>query len=295
LIRPAESDADVDSWLSVRNEVFPAITLSRSALDAQDRRGPVGRLKLLADDVGFAIVTPPEPLSPHASLTAGVLEHARNRGVGTALWTAGAAHLAGLGIATARSLSIEGEAAGARFLEHRGFREVGRETAFERDLLTLPPPPPLPAGIELAPVPLDSAAFRDAYGLEVETLPDIPGEEGVEMPPFEEWVKELEAEGAALVVGARDGDELIGMAILSFPDDPPGIAWHWMTAVRASYRRRGIGRALKHASLVAAAERGATTARTFNESRNVGMRRINEEFGYMRLPGLLRWEGPCSS
>jgi GNAT superfamily N-acetyltransferase len=68
-----------------------------------------------------------------------------------------------------------------------------------------------------------------------------------------------------------------------------------MTAVRASHRRRGLGRAIKHASLEAAAARGATTSRTFNESRNAGMRRINEQFAYARLPDLLKWEGPCSS
>ena len=59
LIRATETDADVDRWLAIRNEVFPSIAMSRSALDVQDRRGPEGRVKLLADDAGFAIVTPP--------------------------------------------------------------------------------------------------------------------------------------------------------------------------------------------------------------------------------------------
>jgi GNAT superfamily N-acetyltransferase len=68
-----------------------------------------------------------------------------------------------------------------------------------------------------------------------------------------------------------------------------------MTAVRSSHRGRGIGRAIKHASLEAAARHGATTSQTFNESRNAGMRRVNEGLGYRRLPDLLRWEGPCSS
>ena len=126
LIRPTESDADVDRWLAIRNEVFPSIAMSRAALDVQDRRGPEGRVKLLAGDVGFAIVTPRDTEDPHAWLTVGVLERARGRGTGSALWAAGAEHLAALGVTTTRSLSIDGETAGARFLERRGFREAGR-------------------------------------------------------------------------------------------------------------------------------------------------------------------------
>jgi GNAT superfamily N-acetyltransferase len=198
-------------------------------------------------------------------------------------------------VTTTRSLSIDGVAAGARFLEQRGFAVVARETALERDLRDLPPAPPLPVGIELVRVDRDSALFRDVYELELETVRDIPGAEGVQLPGFEAWQEELDAEGEAIALGLLDGHELVGMAILSFPRDEPGVVWHWMTAVRASYRRRGLGLAIKHASLQAAADRGATTSRTFNESRNLGMRRINEKFGYLPRPDLLKWEGPCSS
>ncbi len=295
MIRPTETDADVDRWLAIRNGLFPTIWMTRSALDEQDRRGPPGRLKLLAGDVGFAIVTPPNPQSPHPWLTVGVLESARGRGIGSALWTAGATHLNGLGVTTTRSLSIEGVAEGARFLERRGFAVVARNTALERDLRSLPEPVPAPVGIEIVAVAPDSDAFREVYELEVETAREIPGEEDVVMPSFEEWASELAAEGESVILAGRDGDVLAGMAILSFPPDPPGVAWHWMTGVRASHRGRGLGRVLKYASLVAAAEHGATTAQTFNDSRNMPMRRINEEFGYTPMPDLLKWEGPCSS
>ena len=172
---------------------------------------------------------------------------------------------------------------------------VGRETALERDLRDLPPAPPLPVGIELVPVARDSPLFHDVYLLELETVRDIPGEENVRLPEFDAWQEELDAEGEAVALGLLDGGELVGMAILSFPHHEPGVVWHWMTAVRTGYRRRGLGLAIKHAALQAAAERGATTSRTFNESRNLGMRRINEKFGYLSRPDLLKWEGPCSS
>ena len=43
------------------------------------------------------------------------------------------------------------------------------------------------------------------------------------MPAFDAWQEELEAEGEAVVLGALDGDELVGMAILSFPPEQPGV------------------------------------------------------------------------
>ena len=132
-----------------------------------------------------------------------MLEQARGQGIGSALWTAGAAHLKGLGVTTTRSLSIDGVAAGARFLERRGFRVAGRETSLELDLGDVPPAAPIPVGIHLVRVPSGSALFRDVYELEVETVRDIPGEEGVVMPPFEAWLEELAAEGEAVVLGAR--------------------------------------------------------------------------------------------
>lgn len=295
MIRPTESDADVDRWLAIRNEIFPTIAMSRAALDVQDRHGPAGRVKLLAGDAGFAIVTPAHPEGPHPWLTVGVLEPARGQGIGTALWQAGAEHLIALGVTTTRSLSIDGVAPGARFLEQRGFAVVGRETALERDLRDLPPAPPLPVGFEIVRVARDSELFRDVYEIERETVRDIPGEESVQLPDFDQWVAELDAEGEPVALGLLDAGELVGMAIVSFPHDEPGVVWHWMTAVRADYRRRGLGLAIKHASLQVAAEQGATTSRTFNESRNAGMRRINEKFGYLPRPDLLKWEGPCSS
>lgn len=252
-------------------------------------------MKLLAGDVGFAIVTPAHADNPHAWLTVGVLERARGEGVGSALWIAGAEHLTGLGVTTTRSLSIDGVAPGARFLERRGFEVVGRETALELPLDDLPPAPALPAGIELVRVPRDSALFREVYELELETVRDIPGEEGVQLPAFEPWQDELDAEGEPVALALLEDGRLVAMAILSFPHGEPGVVWHWMTAVRASHRRRGLGLAMKHASLHAAAEHGATVSRTFNESRNRGMRRINEQFGYLPRPDLLKWEGPCSS
>src|SRR5947208_3566570 len=84
----------------------------------------------------------------------------------------------------------------------------------------------------------------------VETAREIPGEEQVELPPFPDWMEEVAAEGPApLVLGAFDGDEVVGMALIVFGEVPPGTALHWMTATRRSHRHRGIARALKRASL----------------------------------------------
>ena len=123
MIRVAESERDVARWLEIRNAVFPAIAMTAAALTEADRRGPPGRRKLLADEGGFAIAMPTDFETPEPWLTVGVLPEVRRRGIGAALWTGGAAHLASLGITTVRSLSMDGDADGARFLRRRGSRD----------------------------------------------------------------------------------------------------------------------------------------------------------------------------
>jgi GNAT superfamily N-acetyltransferase len=297
LIRVAESERDVARWLEVRNAVFPAIAMTSAALQAADRRGPPGRRKLLADEGGFAIAMPPDAGTPEPWLTVGVLPEQRRRGIGGALWTAAAEHLATLGITTVRSVSMDGDVDGARFLQHRGSAVSARHRKLERDLaVALPPAPALPPGIVVREVAFVAGPELEAvYRLEVETAADIPGEEEVELPPFADWMVEVAAEGPdPLVVAAFDGDDPIGMAVVVFPGLPPGTALHWMTATRRSHRRRGVARALKHASLAGAAARGARVANTFNDDRNAGMRALNEEYGYRPGTDLLIWKGPCS-
>jgi GNAT superfamily N-acetyltransferase len=296
LIRIAESERDAARWLEIRNTVFPAIALTADAVAEADRRAP-GRRKLLVDKGGFAIVTPAYEETPNPWLTVGVLPDLRRNGIGGALWRAGAEYLGSLGVTTVGSLSMEGEADGARFLEQRGFTVAARHMVFERDLATpLPASPPLPPGVAIREVPfVDGPELETVYRLEVEARRDIPGEEDVQAAPYAGWRRDLLAEGEPLVVGAFDGGELVGMAIVALATVPPGTALHWMTGIRASHRRRGLARALKHASLSAAAAHGAHTARTFNDSRNAGMRAINDAYGYAPAPALLRWEGPCSS
>jgi len=294
LIRVAQSERDAARWLEIRNAVFPAIALSPEAVAEGDRRGPARR-KLLVDEGGFAIVRPADEESVHPWLTVGVLPELRGRGIGSALWREGVAYLTGLGVTRVWSLSMDDSAEGKRFLEKRGFQIGAREKALERDLRTPLPERPQAPGIEVREVPFDGGPeLEAAYGLEAETIRDIPGEEHAQMPTFADWIRDIEAEGDPVVVGAFDGDALVGMAVVIVAKVPPGTALHWMTATRASHRRRGIARALKHASLVGAVARGAHTARTFNESRNDGMRAINDEYGYVPAADLLRWEGPCS-
>jgi GNAT superfamily N-acetyltransferase len=295
LIRVAESERDAARWLEIRNTVFPDLALTPAAVAESDRRHP-RRRKLLVDEGGFAIVTPANDESPHSWLTVGVLPELRGRGIGSALWRQGAAYLAGLGVTRLCSLSMADCGDGSRFLEQRGLEVSAREKAFERDLrLPLPAPPPLAPGLVLRAVPPDDGAEVEAvYRLEVDTIHDVPGAEEVGMPSFSDWMRDIEAEGEPLMVGAFDGDEMVGMAIIILATVPPGTALHWMTATRASHRRRGVARSLKHASLTAAAARGAHTARTYNDSRNAGMRAINEAYGYTPATDLLRWQGPCS-
>ena len=221
LIRPTESDADVDRWLAIRNEVFPSIAMSRAALDLQDRRGPEGRVKLLAGDVGFAIVTPRDTEDPHAWLTVGVLERARGAGnrqraVGGGRGAPGGArrHDRRAACPSTARRRARGSSSGAASGRPGARRRWSSTCGTCRRTRRCRPASTSCACRPAAPVPRRLRARGGA-------VRDVPGEEGVVMPPFEAWLEELAAEGDTVVLGALDGDVLAAMAILSFRPNTP--------------------------------------------------------------------------
>ena len=81
------------------------------------------------------------------------------RGIGSALWTAGAAHLTALGVTTTRSLSIDGVAAGAQVPRTARLPSwPAARPSLELDLRDVPPAPPMPVGIHLVRVPVRQRA-----------------------------------------------------------------------------------------------------------------------------------------
>ena len=80
---------------------------------------------------------------------------------------------------------------------------------------------------------------------------------------------------------ARYDGEVIGCAGLHRDTDRPERGENALTAVRRTWRGRGIAAHLKRRTLQWAAENGVTELYTWTQARNVSMLRLNEHLGYV--------------
>jgi GNAT superfamily N-acetyltransferase len=128
----------------------------------------------------------------------------------------------------------------------------------------------------------------------LEASADIPGRDADYRPSFEEWrTNELErpVRRPELMLVALAGGEVAGFASLgAFGAE----AHHGLTAVRRSWRRRGIATALKLAQIDAAKRAGFERIRTESVEANVPMRTLNTRLGYRPAPGSVIFRGPLA-
>ena len=90
------------------------------------------------------------------------------------------------------------------------------------------------------------------------------------------------------------GDEVVGYAKFSLTAARPTSAAHDLTAVRRTWRGRGVARALKAAQIGWAKANGFERLTTRNEERNAPIRRLNAEFGYRAGIGRIYLQGPLA-
>ena len=96
--------------------------------------------------------------------------------------------------------------------------------------------------------------------------------------------------GFAVAIDADD--RVVGYASLILVPGGEGVAWHDMTAVRRSWRGRGLAAALKATTIAAAIEHGLSALESANDVDNAPMRAVNARLGYRPLPDLLTMRGP---
>src|SRR5262249_44387686 len=113
----------------------------------------------------------------------------------------------------------------------------------------------------------------------------------VSFEDFHGWEVERPSLRGDLSFLALAGGEVIGFGTI---DMHGNAAFNSLTAVRRSWRHRGVASALKAAQIRAAKEAGATGLTTFSERRNVPMRTLNEKLGYEPLPDQVRLRGPLA-
>lgn len=210
-------------------------------------------------------------------LTIMVFPEHRRQGVGSALCTAADAHLAAIGARHVTARAVEDYA--VSFAKRRGFAVTRSERVSRLRIDAVPEPVPVPDGMRFVSL-AGLGDLRLAHDLEVATVSDIPNDLTIRALPFEEWRARYVDDPSLdhdLTRYVLDGDTAVAVSMI---DRVGARIWSQFTGVRRDRRGRGLAKAVKVASLRAAAERGVTEAYTNNDATNAGMLAVNTWLGY---------------
>ena len=223
-----------------------------------------------------------------AGLWAGVVPMYRRRGLGTALYELAEQHVRERGAHRLESTIRHGDDEARRFAQRRGYRETRREQYWSLDLSSVdaaaPTPPNGVTVVRLADVRGRERELFDLYSSAERDMPD----DHAHALKYEEWRREtlgnpeLDRDLSAIVL--VDGAPASFAWLIS--DREGGRADNEMTGTRPAYRRRGLARLAKEATIAWASEAGIQTISTSNDTTNADMLALNEHLGYR--PTVLR-------
>ncbi|MGH3102572.1 MAG: GNAT family N-acetyltransferase [Gaiellaceae bacterium] len=220
----------------------------------------------------------------------------RGRGLGAALYESAAVHTGVLG---ARRLLAEcaDEPAARAFAEGRGFRHTMTRRLSRLDPRTVNGsvdalrPAKEAEGFTLAPF----AAFADRpdliHAVDAEASLDEPADEPTVEVRLDEWLArtwaapDLDRERSFAVV--HDGRPVAIAELIV--DLAGGRAMNGFTGTLRAYRRRGLARLAKLASIEWAAGHGITSIVTENDESNASMLAINVGLGYQPFAAWLAY------
>ena len=300
-IRRASSRDDERLSLDISNAVWPLFAFSMDDVDSFKQAViAYGDYVAFIDHEpagsGFVAIRPSRPDVGTAMIT--VLPGRRRRGVGTGLYRAISDWCAEQGIGTLEAEAEADDSESVGFASHRGFVAVEQTGRMVLDLADVEPPPiEAPAGIDIVTWADLPAAARGMYEVASEGYLDIPGNEDDEMESFEDWLThDMRGPGdrpeATFV--ALAGHDVVGYAKLFLTDARPSVGVHDMTAVRRTWRGKGVAGALKRAQIAWAKQQGLRTLTTGNELRNGPIRQLNRRLGYREAPGRVLMRGPLA-
>lgn len=216
-----------------------------------------------------------------------VLAEHRSSGVGRTLHDVVEAEARGHGVRRLLGFVGGAEPAGRRFAQSLGYHEVGQSIEAKIDLtqVELDPVADVPgvAVVALADLKARSDWLDRLYRLFNAVESDTPFPIDEVPTPFDVFrARSVDADTAipeAFLI-AIAGDEWVGFTeVRSVPGNPRRWSQE-LTGVVRSHRGRGIARLLKQASLRRAQQSGVTTVRTWNDTTNVAILRINRHLGF---------------
>jgi GNAT superfamily N-acetyltransferase len=134
------------------------------------------------------------------------------------------------------------------------------------------------------------ALLAEYYALDVAATEDEPALYPITPSPYATWrafaIDSPEAlpDAAFLAHDTAHGNRMVGLSALYRNLGVAATLTQGFTAVARAYRGRGIAQALKARTVAYARANGYREIRTWNNSRNVPMLRINEAMGFVRQP-----------
>lgn len=222
----------------------------------------------------------------------------RRQGHGAALFDYLDAELVDRNALTVRSWVRESEPDSNKFAIDRGFAEMRREWQSRLDVNAFDPTPFAGAaervaaqGIEITDLARERKrnpnVLRDLHQLHVTVSRDVPDVDPVTDMPFEEYLKYAIEGPVSIDEGyqfARHGDRYVALAWMEGSLEEPDVLYQGLTGVIPEYRGKGIAMALKLANVERARELGKREIRTWNDTMNRAMLRINEAMGFVKQP-----------
>jgi GNAT superfamily N-acetyltransferase len=292
MIRPVETDADLEAYVAVANAAVPDdIPWNAEKMRERRDRDP-RRLYLLAElaaepvAVGFA---GPSDNADRGFVAPRVLPRGRRRGIGTALLVRLADHLESLGFETAGA-HVDGNDEGSlAFADRFGFEETDRQVEQVRTLGEEPPAEP-PPGVTFVTIAERPELLGEAYPLGLQGWADMATTEPVSIS-LDDWLADEATFPEGSFVALADG-EIVGYSGLCRLGDDTTAAEDGLTVVRADWRRRGLATALKRAELAWAAANGIREVITWTQRGNDAMRAANERLGYVYRQVSVNMRGP---
>jgi mycothiol synthase len=275
VVRPAESDTDLEAWIRVRRVVLPNETAG--SVDDLRARESKERLLLLAEvegELAGSGLADRSDMAGRFGVAPRVLPEYRRQGVGTALLRELSAHAERFDVPQASAL-VDDDGSRA-FAERFGFRETDRQVE-QVKVLGNEKPAELPAGVEVVSVAERPELLEQAYPLACQGYADLATDAPVSVS-LEDWLREEATLPGGSFAALADG-EVVGFSGL-IAHDNPGTAEDGLTVVRREWRRRGLALALKRLELRWAAQNGVREVITWTQRGNDGMRRLNELLGY---------------
>jgi GNAT superfamily N-acetyltransferase len=279
VIRPADSDVDLEAYVGVWNAITPDVP-STVELQRQRRERDPRRLYLLAELDGVAVGAGfggPSQSEGRAHVAPRVLPDARRQGIGSALLRKLVAHAEREGFRWASSHVDGADEGSLSFARRFGFEEVDRQVEQVLELEGERPPPEVPDGIRLVTVAERPDLLREAYDLALVGHADMAVTKPVTVS-LDEWLEDEATfpEGSFVALA---GDEIVGYSgLMRCGDD---AAEDGLTVVHRDWRRRGLATCLKRAEIAWASANGIREIVTWTQRGNEGMRAVNERLGYV--------------